>query len=218
MLRQTWGYLSQSPQLPNDTLQEPTHLEQARADFYALLSALLLHPPSSDFLSELARADPVLGARGTLLCDSWSKLVLAAARANEDSVREEYERLFVSISDPLVNPHASFYLAGFLMDLPLAQLRTDLGQLGLARRSGARELEDHLGVLFETMRILIEQGQPLALQQQFFERHIHSWAVRATQDIRRAGGGFYSLVADFIDAFLDFEAEGFAMGISGAQQ
>lgn len=205
-------------QLPNNTLQEAGHVEQARADFYALLSALLMQAPNADFLHAIAHAGAIDGAAVGTLADAWQALALGTARSGSEAVREEFESLFVSTSDPRVHLHGSFYLAGFLMDTPLADLRADLGRLRLSRREGATELEDHLAVLFETMRVLIEQGRPLALQQQFFERHIHSWAARCTDDLRRAGANFYSLVADFIDAFLAVEAEAFAMSEHGEQQ
>lgn len=219
MLRASGAPRSSATKSMSDGIpQAPSPLEQARADFYALLSSLLLNAPSADFLRELGRADVVSMRPNNAFGESWERLVLGASLLDEKSVAAEYQSLFSSVSDPLLNPHASYYLAGFLMDQPLADLRTDLAQLGLARRPGATELEDHLGVLFETMRILITQARPLALQQQFFQRHIASWASRATQDMRDANANFYRLLADFIDAFLALETEAFAMAEAGEPQ
>jgi TorA maturation chaperone TorD len=215
MLRAPIAQLSPAKHMSDGILQDRSPVEQARADFYALLSALMLQAPTGAFLRELGRADVLPMRSDNALADSWEKLVLGASLLDEKSIGDEYQRLFTSVSDPLLNPHTSYYLAGFLMDQPLADLRTDLAQLGLARRSGATELEDHLGVLFETMRILIEQERPLALQQHFFQRHIASWASRATQDMRDANANFYRLLADFIDAFLALETEAFAMSEAG---
>ena len=195
-------------------------LEAARGDFYALLAVLLLQAPSVDFLDELGRANsllPLHAAEGELT-RQWERLVLAAALMEADSVQDEYDMLFAGPSDPLLNPHASVYLSGFLMDKPLAALRAELGQLGLSRVDGVRQLEDHLGALMETMRVLIMRGDSLATQRHFFERHIACWAGRATEDMRRAeGANFYRAVADFLDAFLAIEAEAFAMADYGEQ-
>lgn len=183
--------------------------EQARARFYGLMATLLLAPPSPGLLHALANADPIVSETGDLEL-AWEKLVLVAGIMHADTVRDEFDALFTSTGTPLINPHASLYLSGFMMDRPLAALRNALRDLGFARQTNAVELEDHLGSLFETMALLISQGRSLTIQSEFFNAHIGSWMEHCLADIREApGANFYRALADVITAFSRIEAEAF---------
>ena len=187
--------------------------EQARAGLYALLSHLLLSPPPQKLLDSLAASD-AMGSDLDALDAAWEGLVLAASLMDADAVREEFDALFVATGTPLVNPHESLYVGGFMMDRPLAMLRDTLRSMGLARKSGATELEDHLGSLCETMAILIGQGRSLGAQKQFFDAHLAVWVQDCTNDIRAAPcASFYRHVADLVDAFMDVERTGFELGL-----
>ena len=187
--------------------------EQARAQLYGLLGALLLSAPSPQLIRLLSEADTLHSPdHAGPLETAWEDVVLAARLMGAELIRDEYDSLFTATGTPLLNPHGSLYLSGFMMDHPLASLREDLRALGLARQSGSVELEDHLGALCEVMALLIAQDRPLAVQRHFFERHIASWAGACTDDMRQAeGANFYRLVASLIDAYLAVESEAFAM-------
>lgn len=198
----------------------PPH-EQSRADLYALLARLLLAPPDEALLQSLAQAPALGGAadaggEGTPLGRAWDAL-RAAARGDGAAIRAAFDALFVSAGQPLLNPYASLYLAGFLMDTPLAALRADLACLGLRRREGVGEPEDHLGALCEVMRLLITGAPGLprrtpAQQALFFEAHVASWAGRCLDDIEAAdAGGFYAALSGFMQAFLALEARAFEL-------
>jgi len=185
--------------------------EQARARFYGLLATLLLSPPSSDLLHALAHADPLAGESGELE-QAWEQLVLVASIMDAEAVRAEFDALFVSTGTPLINPHASLYLSGFMMDRPLAALRDTLRELGLARQTSAVELEDHIGSLFETMALLIAQGRSLTIQSEVFNTHIGSWIERCLDDIRKApGANFYRTLTDVVEAFYRIEIQAFGI-------
>lgn len=197
----------------------PSGEDQARADLYALLSRLLLAAPDAALLEALASSDPILAEGGDPALErAWEHLTLASGVMDVQVVQDEFSALFVSIGTPPVDPYGSRYLAGYMNDTPLAQLREDLARLGLARMRGRGEFEDHLGALCETMRVLVAgapgiRRQPLAAQRQFFEAHIGSWCMRALDDIANAeGANYYRLVARFAQAFLAIEAESFAVG------
>lgn len=178
--------------------------EQHRADLYGLLATLLLGADARlvDALASMPRSDEE-GALGA----AWH-LLLDAAQLGPASVQDEYDALFIAAGTPRLNPYQCYYLAGWLMDKPLAALRHDLGQLGLARMEGATELEDHLGVLFEVMRVLVGKGTPAATQQEFFDRHIAGWSVACLDDIASAPGAvFYRALALFAQAFLELESQ-----------
>ena len=187
--------------------------ELARAQLYSLLGALLLSAPSPQLIRLLAEADTLQSPdHAGPLETAWEEVVLAARIMEADAIRDEYDSLFTATGTPLLNPHASLYLSGFMMDHPLATLREDLRALGLARQPGSLELEDHLGALCEVMALLISQERSLATQRRFFERHIASWATACTDDMRQAqGANFYRLLASLIDAYLAVELEAFAM-------
>jgi TorA maturation chaperone TorD len=187
--------------------------ELARAQLYGLLGALLLSPPSAMLVGLLADADTLQSPdHAGPLETAWEDLVLAARIMEAEAIRDEYDSLYTATGTPLLNPHASLYLSGFMMDKPLAALREDLRAMGIARQPGSMELEDHLGALCETMALLIAQDRSLAEQRRFFERHIASWAADCTRDMRDApGANFYRLVASLIDAYFAVEAEAFAM-------
>ena len=192
--------------------------DQARSDLYALAARLLLAPPDAVLLRGLAAADPIASSGdGHQLATAWEKLTLAASVMDADAAAEEFDTLFISSGTPVLNPYGSLYLAGFMNDTPLAELRADLARFGIGRVRGVAESEDHLGALCETMRVLIAGGpgirrQPLAEQKAFFEARIAPWYARCLSDLRHAeGANFYILVAAFVAALLAIEAEAFAV-------
>jgi TorA maturation chaperone TorD len=182
----------------------PSLEEQERADLYGLLAALLLGPDAE--LIHALGALPRSEALDDAFAEAWDALLAAASRLG-DAALEEYDSLFIAAGTPRLNPYQCYYLDGWLMDKPLAKLRDDLRALGLQRAEGAVELEDHLGALCETMRVLIEAGRPPAVQQAFFERNLEGWSARCLQDIAAApGADFYRAVAAFAQAFIDLES------------
>jgi TorA maturation chaperone TorD len=142
--------------------------DQARADFYALIARLMLAPPNAGLLAALAGAEPLhangLGEEGRQLEDAWLKLTQAASVMDAGAVADEFAALFISTGNPLINPNGSFYMAGHLNDVPLAELRQDLQRLRIARARGVGEFEDQLGALCETMRVLIAGAPGIARQ------------------------------------------------------
>lgn len=192
--------------------------EQARADLYALLARLFLAAPDAALLDALSLSEPILAQGGEPALElAWERLTLASSVMDPQAVREEFDALFIGIGTPLLNPYGSRYIAGFINDTPLAELRADLARLGLARVRGSAEFEDHIGALCETMRVLVGgapgiKPQPLERQRAFFEVHLAPWYERALNDIAGAeGANYYRLVAQLADAFLAIEADAFAV-------
>lgn len=182
----------------------PSLQDQERADLYGLLAALLLGPDAG--LVRAIAALPPGEAEGDAFACAWDA-VLEAARRRGDAVLEEYDALFVAPGTPRLNPYQCFYRDGCLMDKPLAQLRDTLRTLGLQRAPGATELEDHLGALCETMRLLIETRRPRSVQQGFFEGQMAGWSQRCLHDMASApGADFYRALAGFAGAFFALES------------
>ena len=186
--------------------------EAARANFYGLLARLFYAPPDAALLQAIARADAIDAQEGGI-APAWRELARAAAGADPDAVREEYETAFVGTGKAPITLYACAYSIRYTNEAPLAELRADLAALGLARRSGTSEPEDHIAALCETMRHLIaEQKAELADQQRFFSRWIQPAAGRLCDAIAESEiTHFYEPVARFAKSFFELELAAFEM-------
>lgn len=187
--------------------------ELARADLYGLLAALFYQPPAQPLLDRIAAA-PQEG--GSVLEQAWAALVAACKNSNEGAVRDEYETLFIGVGKPELMLYGSFYLSGFLMEKPLAALRTDLARLGLQRDETVPESEDHIAALCEVMRYLIASDDiahaNIATQKQFFGAHLQPWATQLCEAIAaHPRARFYTPVARLAQAFFEVEMQAFDM-------
>jgi TorA maturation chaperone TorD len=199
-------------------LQHPLVPEDAaRAEFYALLARLLSAPPDAPVLAALGASDLWADDGTNPLASAWNRLVLASRAMDADAAEQEYTDLFIGVGKSEVNLHASHWTSGFMMEKPLAELRTDLAQLGLARQAGVSTLEDNLGALCETMRILVAGAGarppvPLPIQRVFFERHIEPWAQECCAAICQSPvANYYRRVAEFASLYLAVERDSLAI-------
>jgi TorA maturation chaperone TorD len=185
-------------------------VDLARAQEYALLSALLVRAPDADLLARLSRlrgdASP-LGVAHVALAD-------AASRIEVSTIEREYFDLFIGLGRGELLPYASYYLTGFLNERPLARLRDDLAQFGIERVDGNYEPEDHAATLCEIMAALASgrfQASEDA-ERSLFEKHIAPWMGRFFADLEHAeAAGFYRNVGTLGRVFIDIEAEAFAL-------
>ena len=187
--------------------------ETARADVYGLLATLLYAPPSQALLDTIAAA-PAQGE--TVLEQAWVELVARCKTAQQEAVREEYEQLFMGVGKPEVMLYGSYYLSGFLMEKPLAELRTDLARLGLQRSQDVVESEDHLASLCEVMRYLIASDDVvhanLAAQEKFFNAHMRAWVLDCCNALEASPNAkFYKPVAQLARVFFEIEMQAFDM-------
>lgn len=187
--------------------------ETARADLYGLLATLLYAPPSQTLLDTIGSA-AVQGE--SVLEHAWADVVAACKTAQQEAVREEYELLFVGVGKPEVMLYGSFYLSGFLMEKPLAELRTDLSLLGLQRSDDVVESEDHLASLCEVMRYLIASDDVvhanLAAQEKFFNTHMRGWVLDCCNALEVSSNArFYKPVARLARVFFEVEMQAFDM-------
>ena len=151
--------------------------ELARAELYGLLSRLWLAPPDAALMQEFSVAVTQAPHPGGLLEEPWAALVGALRSTSVEAAAVEHVALFHGVGKPEVFAYASFHLSGFLNEKPLAALRHDLADLGLARDSAALETEDHIAYLFEVMRYLIAGDDAavcnLEQQRRFYRAHLH---------------------------------------------
>jgi TorA maturation chaperone TorD len=185
--------------------------ERARADMYALIAALFYGPPSPQLLAMLAGAPALAGAGDASLPAAWARLQRAAANADAEALREEYDACFISIGEAPVMLFGSYYLTGYLHEKPLAELRATLARMGLARKEDAREPEDHISAVADVMRHLILSGDGAGnAERDFFDRFIRPWYGRLAERVEETSkSDFYQALGGFTRAFLDVERESF---------
>jgi TorA maturation chaperone TorD len=186
--------------------------ELARANFYALLARLFYAPPDAQLLQTLG-ATMDIDAEDGGIAEAWQGLARAAADADPEEVRDEYDTVFVGTGKSPVTLYATAYSIRYASEAPLAELREALARLGLARREGAAEYEDHIAALCDTMRHLIAvQKRDLAEQRRFFQRWIEPAAESLCNAIEaEPRTAFYKPVARFAKAFFDIERNAFEM-------
>ncbi len=190
--------------------------ETARAEIYGLLAALYYAAPSQLLYDNLCVAATEAPAAGAVLESSWSELVAAARVQSLPEITREFDALFGGVSRPEVYLFGSHYLSGFLNEKPLAALRGDIAELGLARDESMSETEDHVAYLCEVMRYLIA-GDDVAVanltrQREFFSRHVQSWLPQMCEALAaHPKARFYCALAAFTQAFVGVEAQGFDM-------
>ncbi len=185
--------------------------DRVRGNVYALLGNLLAAPPDEDLLHLLRGIAPEPGD-ASLLAASWQLLAVAAGRATPAELRDEYDALFIGVGRGEIVPYGSWYLTGFLMEQPLAQLRGDLRTLGIERQAGVHEPEDHAAALCDTMALLITSDTPAPLEEQhrFYARHLEPWLPQFFRDLQQAASArFYRAVGQLGEQFIGVESQAF---------
>jgi TorA maturation chaperone TorD len=185
-------------------------VDLARAQEYALLSALLVRAPDAELLARLSR----LRGDASPLGVAHVTLAQAAARIEVRAIEREYFDLFIGLGRGELLPYASYYLTGFLNERPLARLRDDLAQFGIERADRNYEPEDHAATLCEIMAALAG-GRFQAVddaERRLFEKHMAPWMGRFFADLERAAAAdFYRHVGTLGRVFIDIEVEAFAL-------
>lgn len=188
----------------------PDEIDAARAREYALLARLLTRTPDRQLLNEIAGVKVDASPLGL----AHAALAEAARAAKPDEVEREFFDLFIGIGRGEMMPYGSYYLTGFLHERPLARLRTDLAELGIARSEGNCEPEDHIGTLCEVMAGLAggEFPAPRGSDEQIFKKHIEPWAARFFTELERAQAAqFYRSVGMLGRTFIEIESEAYAL-------
>lgn len=184
--------------------------DAARAREYALLATLLARAPSAALLNKLSQ----LRGDATPLGVAHAALAEAASQTTEPRVEREFFDLFIGLGRGELLPYGSYYLTGFLHERPLARLRDDLKRIGIERREGHYEPEDHAALVCEVMSALADGSVPAPenAAREFFDNHVVPWMGRFFGDLERAqGADFYRRVGNLGRLFLEIEIESFAL-------
>jgi len=195
-----------------------------RQRYYELFVSLLWKEPTGELLAALTEGieERIKGARNLhpLLGEGWEEIGRfldgPAPERLDETVADEYTRLFIGPREPEVNPYESFYLTGRLLDRPLAVIRDFLKTVGIEKQEGYTEPEDFLAFELEVMRRLIHrQGAAadpdgeirwLNVQATFLREHLLVWGPAAARDLAAARGAvFYRGVGRLLQGFLELE-------------
>jgi TorA maturation chaperone TorD len=176
-------------------------LDQERARVFSLLGHLLAAAPDAALLRGLSR----LVGNASPLGRATTSLAAAAGLAQPAAVQREYAALFTGVARGELLPYASYYLTGFLHERPLAELRSELARLGIARAEGVAEPEDHIAFCCEAMAGMLSgafEGDADA----FLARYLKPWAGRFFADLEAADSAtFYRAVGAFGRTVMDIE-------------
>lgn len=189
--------------------------DQARADYYALLAALFYRAPDDRLLQAIVVAEEPLAEAAPELTAAWRKLAAASSVVTHDAVHEEYEEAFIGVGRPPVMLYGSFYLAGFMNEKPLAELRSELATLGFTRGADVAETEDHLAALCDVMRALIlgdlsSVPADTETQRRFYQKHVNPWVTDCCTAVTLSEKtNYYKQVAGFAAAFFAVESQAF---------
>lgn len=197
---------------------------QFRHDYYALLTRLLAAEPDAALLQALREGigERALGAAQVhrLMGEGWRQMQRHLPDGGEAPLVDEYTRIFLGPTGPVLNPYASYYLTGRLYEQPLADLRGFLGRQGLEAAGDLRgEPEDALAFELGVMASLVARQQaggdaePTAFveaQREFLARHLLIWAPACAADIEgNPAAAFYRGVAQVLLGFLEVERDFF---------
>jgi TorA maturation chaperone TorD len=192
---------------PQTHVDAPAGEDQARAQAYGLLGNLLARPPDAALLQALRGLDPPVEDVEPDMAAAWGVLKQAAMRTEPAAVADEYQELFVGVVRGELMPYGSWYVTGFLMEKPLAELRSDLRRLGFERQENVHEPEDHAAALCETMGLIVASPEiEIDAQRKFFDKHVDPWMGRFFGDLTRArSASFYRAVGLLGERFLEVE-------------
>ena len=191
--------------------------DAARAGFYGLIGRLFYNAPDPNLIAEICQGAGGGGeaAAANELVLAWRDLQGACKSVFPPVVRQEFDTLFVGVGKAEVTPYLSGYAREISPDRYLVQLRERLAGWGLARRPQAAEVEDHFSGLCDVMRWLIESGQSINVQADFYRTFVDRSAIAffaAVQDSPTAH--FYKLVVRLASAFFEVERAAFEVAES----
>lgn len=194
----------------------PASEDLARANLYGIIAQLFYAPPDEQLLAAIANAGDAQASASeqSLLAEAWHALVDACRNAYPVKLEAEHTTLFVGTGKAEVTPYLSNYMLRHQSDTPLAELRETLRAMGIARREGIGEYEDHVAGVLETMRYLIAvQQSSLDEQRKFFDRFIYDAGVSFCAAVTASEKAtFYKWVARLMKVFLDIEKNAFSIG------
>lgn len=194
------------------TARKITEEDQMRADLYGMLAGFLARPPSAELLAQAA----TLKGDDSEMGKAIAALATLSQKTSPVAAEREYNALFIGLARGELLPFASYYMTGFLNEKPLALLRQDMADQGIARDPKVKEPEDSIASLMEIMAGLISgrfgTPQSLSRQREFFNRHVAPWAAHFFADLEGAKTSvLYAPIGTIGRQFMDIETQAFRM-------
>ncbi len=193
---------------------EISEAERARAGFYALLARLLSAPPDRELLGQIGDIE----GDESVIGEALARLAKLARATDEEAAGDEFSLLFYGKGEGgEVLPYASYYRTGVLNDKPLADLRSDMAELGIQRGDLNKEPEDHIAFVLEMMHGLITGAfgagaVDVDRQTRFYNEHLAPWAIDFFEDLEAAKSAtLFAAVAGLGRVFLEIEQDAFRM-------
>jgi TorA maturation chaperone TorD len=176
-----------------------------RAQTYALLAHLLSSEPDQTLIDSLAAIE--VTEPESPMGKHWLNLIEQAKKADVEAIYDAFQALFIGVTHGELIPYGSYYQTGFLMEEPLAEIRTDLGKLGLERQQDTSEPEDHIAAVCDVMRLILSaEGTPIVTADEFFKHHALPWFPAFFNDLAASKQHeFYSALGQFGAAFTELE-------------
>ncbi|CAM3798261.1 molecular chaperone [Polynucleobacter arcticus] len=191
----------------------------ARADLYGLIARLFHEAPDQELLDQIAASIPdgqEVQAEDAPLGKVWHTVVELAKSNPAKAWQDEFDLNFISVGRPNIILNGSFYMAGYLNERPLVEIRRALDAFGLESAEEISETEDHISAVCEVMRYLIAgddvEVSNLTNERVFFNDHIRPWygdLCDAIDDIPEMR--LYQSVGALTREFLDIEGQSFDM-------
>ena len=207
----------QRPELPVSLTEQSDRAtgqeDLQRAPIYALLARVLAEPMGDETL-EIVRALEGQSDENEL-GGAFAAFGSLAVRTPRGKAEEEFSDLFYGDgARGELLPYASYYLTGFLLEKPLANLRGDMAALGIQTSGISKDPEDHLAFLCEIMHGLITGAfnEPASIETQktFFKTHMAPWVGQFFTDLEGAESAvLYMPVGTIGRLFMAIEAEAF---------
>jgi TorA maturation chaperone TorD len=188
-----------------------------RASLYGLLARILGEPLNDETLVSLRSLSNDYSEADSDLGKALASLGDMAGRTVRTVAEEEYTLLFYGMgSGGELNPYASHYLTGFVYEKPLANLRRDMAELGIAASGLSSEPEDHIAYLCEIMHGLITGSfgeiADLETQKKMYVTHMAPWVEQFFADLEGSeSASLYMLVGNIGRQFMSIEASAFAI-------
>jgi TorA maturation chaperone TorD len=190
---------------------------ESRSNLYRFLGLVYLGEVKPELLKALTSEDCIaafedFGASLRELRDKGHDRLL-------EELAEEYAALFIAPGG--IPPYESVRLTGLLNQEPACEVEAFYRRCGLQLREDCSVLPDHLGMELAFMGHLaameggaLEEGdeggvsQWIALQEEFFARHLGRWAIPYLQDLMKyAAHPLYREMAGLTIAFLETERD-----------
>ncbi|MEY4524018.1 MAG: hypothetical protein RIR27_1094, partial [Pseudomonadota bacterium] len=106
----------------------------ARADLYGLIARLFHEAPDQELLDQIVSSIPEgqeAQSEDAPLARVWQNLVEVAKANPAKAWQDEFDQNFISVGRPIIILNGSFYMAGYLNERPLVEIRRALDAFGL---------------------------------------------------------------------------------------